>query len=819
MGNYELEGPDGSVYELETPDGVEPTQDQINSILGQVSSTNTTPETPSLRPSQNPILPESLRAGDGIKNLLNKTPGLLANAMPGVGGDIMQGIAGLLPGPGDFLPGVTNSTYGGIARGIGQGAGEALGALAGVPTTGGAASIPGAIMGGTMGNILADRGVHEVDDYLTGQDTPYTSDEFSSAALEGVGGGLFGRLMPKAGIVDDVKRQAIEVLEKEIGEKKVADAYTTIAKTLNPTIEEAASALPGIDVGATSFGDMPKSIRNDIIELTKDFGMSFKSPEEIQGTMMKKMGYNAQSGNFIEGELPRRINDFAKALDNAAPEFSVNDKIPIAADPAGGMIPLEASFNEWMKQAVKSEADKYGKVGREYDKILEDGFTRIDEINKALVPEKVRTEYSLKSEKLGAIQSNIAKLEREAMDSETRLMELSDDTAVAGDELSGKLLNTRDGLPKSAKSELKRLQKESVVRKSELQRLKNEESVLKADVDKLEPQVLNPKQGFYDTWQLRVQLDKLAADAHEGQDTIGGNLLKAMSNAVRDFENTRASMIDPNLAAGMERSQREFSLLSSITDAANRNAAQVFKADPKPHILRKLHGYIPLNLVTGTPRFGLSADALRSFSQKETKELMSKADAIIKAEGTGLGTSVQAEMATLAADARKLTNMAARGITATTVSREAGDYLQAGGLKALENAMMIQTLFDNGVINAQQKEDGVDLNQLSQINPEGVNASMMAVSQNMSMIKNAIEFGDEDDAGVALSQVAKMYPGLFPRPRTGIKGEVTVNGETKLYDPIDRAKYLDMTMRRKDVDWEKKAEISSELNDSWTVLP
>lgn len=132
----------------------------------------------------------------------------------------------------------------------------------------------------------------------------------------------------------------------------------------------------------------------------------------------------------------------------------------------------------------------------------------------------------------------------------------------------------------------------------------------------------------------------------------------------------------------------------------------------------------------------------------------------------------------------------------------------------LSQRMTLSALSDMGIISEAQAQEGLDLNQVP---PEALDFAKQSIGPSLQTLQDAIKFGGEEEVGAALSQITKKFPELFPEPRTGIKGEVEVDGVIKLYDPMDRARYAAKIQNDDSIDWEEKADIVSEMNASFTA--
>lgn len=136
----------------------------------------------------------------------------------------------------------------------------------------------------------------------------------------------------------------------------------------------------------------------------------------------------------------------------------------------------------------------------------------------------------------------------------------------------------------------------------------------------------------------------------------------------------------------------------------------------------------------------------------------------------------------------------------------------ASELDTLEKGVIMNMLQEGGIITPEQKQNGFNFMELP---PDIQQQVTEAAKQAIAPLRDAVLFGGEEEIGAAYSQVAKMYPDMFPAPKTGIKGEVEVGGKIKLYDPMDRARYAAKIQNDDSIDWGKKADIVSDLNEKF----
>lgn len=717
--------------------------------------------------------------GDAVRGVEALTSPEVSDTMRAVTGGIgatfdpRARMMGNPPPEGSDLSGLRSSSYGDLLRNTAQAVGEGVGSRSG-PI--------GALAGGTFGNIIGGAAETGLNNLIGGPGTDeMTPESFGADALEGAGASVLGRLapggeprLPKA--LDD-----IPALKMKMEGMRVDSAFDDIVKVFNPSADEARNSLK-------IPGQQAQSLRSSIRELSEKYGMDFSSPEAIEGEIKASLGYKAETGNIVDGVLPFQIETAAKALDAQEPvPLRFNDTIPV------GETQQPASFFDYVKQAVKSEVKTYDKV-REGEQIEREGMERLREIKDSLVPIETKEAFNDKKAELSAVTSRVNSLRNELSTLESR----------AG---------------KGNKNKQRKLGEKSARIKMDLLKAETEQGNLLTAVNDLQKEIDNPKLSFYNNWEVRVQLDRLAKDAFDNPDaSIYGKLYEAMSNAARDFENSRASMINPEVATSLDALQRKYYLLNQIIPGAGRVAKKSFADEEKTGILGRTRGMIRLGRTGVYPV--ISENLFRGADKKAMRETLSRAQNTINFNGmgNGIGNRNITNLATAAiSDASRY---AVRGMVTGQVAREARDYVKnSGSLKGLENSITMEALFDAGLVNEEEKRTGVDLNRIQMSNPELFRQVMAEASMPMTMLRDAIRFGDEEDVGVALTQIAKTYPSVFPDPETGIKGEVKVGGKIKLYDAMDRAKYAEKIKQDSGKSWEDKARIVSELNDTWTVVP
>mgnify|MGYP000865454634 CR=1 FL=1 len=131
--------------------------------------------------------------------------------------------------------------------------------------------------------------------------------------------------------------------------------------------------------------------------------------------------------------------------------------------------------------------------------------------------------------------------------------------------------------------------------------------------------------------------------------------------------------------------------------------------------------------------------------------------------------------------------------------------------EAIENKLVLQMLYREGWIGDAELKSGVSEDQLppdvvlTEL-PKMKEAAKMAVQPYL----DAHTFGDAQGRGMALSKLTKQFPEIFPKPKTGMNGEVDDGKALWLFDLQDQVVYSSAVQNSK-LDWNDKSKIVSEL--------
>lgn len=227
--------------------------------------------------------------------------------------------------------------------------------------------------------------------------------------------------------------------------------------------------------------------------------------------------------------------------------------------------------------------------------------------------------------------------------------------------------------------------------------------------------------------------------------------------------------------------------------------------------------FVPSIRTYASKRGGLGASAgLKQQTSSMQKDFTDLVDLLPKSEAVNPGASQASSLRMLA---NTMAAKHSRMIVGAFASRKVGDYLSpraanASMIDTVQKQMVASLLKDSGVVSDEQRQTGFDLDT---IDPNMVGQAVEVAKRDSQTLQDALQFGSEEDVGAALSQVAKMYPDLFPAPKTGIVGEVELGGQVKLFDPMDRARYAN-EVQTSELPWDQKAEMISELNYTNTVI-
>lgn len=107
----------------------------------------------------------------------------------------------------------------------------------------------------------------------------------------------------------------------------------------------------------------------------------------------------------------------------------------------------------------------------------------------------------------------------------------------------------------------------------------------------------------------------------------------------------------------------------------------------------------------------------------------------------------------------------------------------ADDLQPLLNTMVLHQLSTMGAVTPDEVHNGVNVNTLP---PEAVQQAVPAAYQALTPYMNAMEYGTKEDQQQEASKLMTQFPQAFPPPKTGIPGEIEVDGKPMLVNPQDR---------------------------------
>ena len=174
------------------------------------------------------------------------------------------------------------------------------------------------------------------------------------------------------------------------------------------------------------------------------------------------------------------------------------------------------------------------------------------------------------------------------------------------------------------------------------------------------------------------------------------------------------------------------------------------------------------------------------------------------------------------ADASALYGMGTEAINQFSPSpAQAQDLIMPGGSRSASNgtepilnSLVLNQLAHMGVITDQEAQTGVDAQSLP---PEALMQAYQVADSMLAGVKNAQDFGTEDDVRMQVSNLVASIPYAFPRPKTGIPGEIEVDGKPMLIHPQDQLQY-GQRVRDSDLSELEKTRILSELHKTGKVL-
>ena len=206
--------------------------------------------------------------------------------------------------------------------------------------------------------------------------------------------------------------------------------------------------------------------------------------------------------------------------------------------------------------------------------------------------------------------------------------------------------------------------------------------------------------------------------------------------------------------------------------------------------------------VTGTLGFGVGAAAAKKSLPSRMQRITKSLDQLEFLTGDKLfpGQSAAAPLI--------------KPATLNTIGRAASKLSSSEQMTALQDAVFTTLAQDRGLF----AEDAFAADQIDPAMEEELEIQMKGQLQ---PLEDAIKFGDEQDVAMALSETAKRFPEAFPKPKSGIHGEVIMNGKTTLPSPDDRMKYSDMIKKDPTLSVTEKANAISAVNFNGevTALP
>jgi len=290
----------------------------------------------------------------------------------------------------------------------------------------------------------------------------------------------------------------------------------------------------------------------------------------------------------------------------------------------------------------------------------------------------------------------------------------------------------------------------------------------------------------------------------DGAYTPSGVALKNISGALSRYITEVAQKgKDPELAGLFQAQLKKYSTFSDMAEYAAAFLGKAKKEAPYEGLVNSIRGG------SSVRPSGLTIFGVLSGGPKTSKSVFE--EGVNNLSTPDPGRIKQGIDTALAFTDKMMSTVKPNLLIGQQVARSIKD---SNYMKTLSNQIMLSVFSDSGVIQPGQTQSGVDLDTLP---PNIVAQAQQETQQIIGPLQAAMKFGDDNDVGMALSTVAKQFPDLFPKPVTGINGEVSVGGKIKLFDPMDRAKYTDQILQDSKMSWQEKADIISELNNSFEV--
>lgn len=351
--------------------------------------------------------------------------------------------------------------------------------------------------------------------------------------------------------------------------------------------------------------------------------------------------------------------------------------------------------------------------------------------------------------------------------------------------------------------------------------LKPKADALQAKVDELTNQffqkdalLADPPIDFALLNQTKMGLYKEAArffEANPQKLNAQGVALKDLSGAMGEYVGSVAAQAkDPTLAPLFTQLSTQYSHYSDFARYSASAFGEMEKMAERAGLLSRLRPSTYMRGGVGgvTPRF---LAVLRSGVDNARTQFKDGIDKLANPDPGRISQTMAAATAFGQTVARTPVNTIVSSQLGRSIS---GPLSGSQFMNDLSQRMTLSALSDMGIISEAQAQEGLDLNQVP---PEALDFAKQSIGPSLQTLQDAIKFGGEEEVGAALSQITKKFPELFPEPRTGIKGEVEVDGVIKLYDPMDRARYAAKIQNDDSIDWEEKADIVSEMNASFTA--
>lgn len=144
--------------------------------------------------------------------------------------------------------------------------------------------------------------------------------------------------------------------------------------------------------------------------------------------------------------------------------------------------------------------------------------------------------------------------------------------------------------------------------------------------------------------------------------------------------------------------------------------------------------------------------------------------------------------------------------------RGAGELLK----NTIIDSVLFSTLEDRGIRSATE-ETATELAQSPEIQ-EMIAAIEEQAAPLARELDAALRVKDKTQAGLILTTAAKQFPEAFQGTKSGIIGEIKIDGKRKLLDPVDQDRYRTALRNDSSLGVYDKAEAMSNLNEDGTVI-